>query len=694
VLGATYRVGVDIGGTFTDVVVVGPNGEWRVGKANSTPPTYVEGLLRGLYAAGVDAKDIRYFAHGTTVATNAVIERRGARTGLITTAGFEDVLEVARESWEVQWDYWWRPPPPLVHRLLRLGVKERIDASGEVLIELDKDSVREAIALLKDRGAEAIAVCLLHSYVNPCHEQSIRSILLKEDDSLPVYLSSEICPEVGEFERTSTTVVSAFVGPKLADYLSHLQTGLREKEYRGDISVMTSSGGVMTVSSARKAPAHLLHSGLAAGVMAGVEIARLTGESNLITLDIGGTSADMAVISNGVPRLIPEHSVSFNVPIRAPTVDVHTIGAGGGSIAWIDSGGALKVGPQSAGSSPGPVCYGQGGQEPTLTDALLVLGHLVTEGWADRYGWAIDLQAARNAINNRVGVPLAMSLVESADAIREVVLHNLVQAIRLVSIERGYDPRDFSLVAYGGAGPLVAVDVARELHIKRVIIPMVPGVTSALGLLQSDLRVDAVRSVVSRAEGLHFGELNVAHNTMVEEILGQLEGEGADRASIQISRFIDIRNYGQAHYITVPMAANESLSPATWERLVAKFDLEHEREYGYVMPITLRQRELANLRVVGLVPRERVSLAHRPPSADRPLRRQMTSAYFRGFGHLATTIVARDALVIGDTLPGPAIITQADTTTIVPPKTIARADKTGNLEIWSEEAASLKGVSR
>jgi N-methylhydantoinase A len=681
VSGEKYRVGVDIGGTFTDVIVVGPEGQWRAAKARSTPPTYVEGLLAGLRAAGVYAKDIQYFVHGTTVATNSVIQRRGARIGLITTSGFEDVLEVARETWEVQWDYWWHPPPPLVHRLLRLGVKERVDASGRVLTALDENSVCEAVGLLKDRGVEAIAVCLLHSYVNPQHERSILRTVRSIDDSLPVYLSSEICPEVGEFERTSTTVVSAFVGPRLSDYLSHLQSGLSGEGYQGDILIMTSSGGVMSVESARKAPAHLLLSGPAAGVMAGVEIARTSSERNMITLDIGGTSADMAVIYNGLPRLVSEYSVSFNVPTRVPTVDVHTIGAGGGSIAWIDAGGALKVGPQSAGSLPGPACYGQGGQEPTLTDALVVLGHLVTEGWAERYGWSLDEQAATDAIQDQIGDPLGMRLVESADAIREVVVHNLVQAMRLVTIERGYDPRDFRLVAYGGAGPLLAADVARELHIRRIFVPMVPGVTSALGLLQSDLRVDAVRSVVSRAEGLRFDELNATHSAMVAEIQRQLEREAGDRSSILISRFLDIRNYGQAHYITVAMAEHEILSAATWERLLKKFDAEHEREYGYVMPLTLRQRELANLRVVGVVPRERASLTPKHGASEKMVPRRSISAYFRGLGHLATALVARDSLIIDEEVRGPAIITQSDTTTVVPPMTTARVDQAGNLEI-------------
>ena len=681
--GAGYRVGVDIGGTFTDVVAIGPSGDWRMAKVRSTPPTYVEGVLDGLRAAGINAKDIRFFAHGTTVATNAVLERKGARTGLITTRGFEDVLEVARETWDVEWDYWWKPPPPLVHRLLRLGVGERVDASGRVLEPIKDGDVREAVALLKDRGAESIAVCLLHSYVNPTHEQSVRDVIRPLDGSLPVYLSSEVCPEVGEFERTSTTVVSAFVGPRLGDYLGRVQAGLGQEGYAGDLLVMNSSGGVMTVDSARQAPAQLLLSGPAAGVMAGVEIARQTGEGNQITLDIGGTSADMAVIYKGAPRQIPEWAVSFNVPIRLPTIDVHTIGAGGGSIAWIDSGGALKVGPQSAGSSPGPVCYGRGGQEPTLTDALLVLGHIVPEVWATQYGWSLDRQGAANAIESRIGGVLGMPLDEAADAIREVIIHNLVQAMRLVSIERGYDPRDFCLGAYGGAGPLVAADLARELHIRRTFVPVAPGVTSALGLLQSDVRVDAVRSVVSRAEGLRFDELNAAHRKMVGSILTQLERDGTDRSSVQIARFVDIRNYGQAHYITVPMVADEELSARTWERLVAEFDAEHEREYGYIMPITLRQRELANLRVVGLVPQERVS-PRRRETAPRAAARGTTSAYFRGFGHLATTVVSREGLKVDEVVRGPAIVTQPDTTTVVPPTAVARVDSAGNLEIsWT-----------
>lgn len=678
-----YRVGIDIGGTFTDVVVIGPGGEWRVAKARSTPPRYIEGVLEGLRATGIDIKAIGFFAHGTTVATNAVLERKGARTGLITTRGFEDVLEVARETWEVEWDYWWQPPSPLVHRLLRQGIGERVNAAGRVLAPLDDSDVREVFQLLKDRGAEAIAVCLLHSYVNPAHERRIRDVVRNLDQDVPIYLSSDVCPEVGEFERTSTTVVSAFVGPRLGDYLARVQEGLVQEGYRGDLLIMNSSGGVMTVEAARHAPAQLLLSGPAAGVIAGVEISRQTGEGNLITLDIGGTSSDMAVVYKGAPRLAPEWEVSFNIPIRLPTIDVHTIGAGGGSIAWIDSGGALKVGPQSAGSSPGPVCYGRGGQEPTLTDALLVLDHIVPDVWASQYGWQLDRQDAQRVIQKKIADVFAMSLDEAADAIREVIVHNLVQAMRLVSIERGYDPRDFSLVAYGGAGPLVAADVARELHIRSVFVPIAPGVTSALGLLQSDVRVEAVRSVVSRAEGLLFGELNEAHRGMVESILAQLQHEGFARSTVRVSRFVDIRNYGQARYITVPMPANDELSVPTWERLVEEFDVEHEREYGYVMPITLRQRELANLRVVAIVPTERASLrsGQRPSGPAGAPSRETTSAHFRGFGRLTTAVVPRAGLAPGDVVQGPAIVTQPDSTTVIPPTAGARVDHDGNLEI-------------
>lgn len=676
-----YRLGVDIGGTFTDVVLLGPDGHWSMVKVPSTPPTYVDGVINGIRAIGIDMDRVSFFSHGTTVATNAVLERKGSVTGLITTKGFEDVLEVARETWAVQYDYWWKPPSPLAHRLRRFGVSERVGHTGRVLEPLVERELQKIVSLLKDRNTESLAICLLHAYVNPMHERRVRDYILRLWPELPLYVSSEILPEVGEFERTSTTVVSAYIGPLLNTYLRQMETALIAQGYRGDIVVMNSAGGGMTSQSVRDTPARVLLSGPAAGVMAGMEISRQMARKNLITLDIGGTSADMSVIYNGQARLVPEWSVAFNIPVRMPHIDIHTIGAGGGSIAWVDSGGALRVGPQSAGASPGPACYGRGGQEPTLTDALLILGHIIPQVWEEQYDWSLNPNYAITAVGDRIAQPFGMSVDEAASAIREVTMHNLVQGMRLVSVERGYDPRDFGLVAYGGAGPLLATDIARELHIPRVYVPIFPGVTSAMGLLQCDLRMDAVRSVLSPGVRLDFEKLNTIHDEMVRGLLEHFMKQGVAETSIMITKQIDIRNYGQARYITVTMADGK-LSPAIWEGLLQQFDTAHMREYGYIMPVTLRQRELANLRVVGIVPVDRVPFygSYAKTTKNR-LSSQYVEAYFRGHGRIKTAFVVRSELEQGSRVQGPALIIQSDSSTVIPPGSSVEVDEFRNLVI-------------
>jgi N-methylhydantoinase A len=650
-------------------------------KVPSTPPAYVDGVVNGIQAIGISMDKVSFFSHGTTVGTNAVLERKGAITGLITTKGFEDVLEVAHETWEVQYDYWWKPPNPLAHRLRRLGVRERVNHLGKVLEPLVEGDLEETIDLLKYRDTESLAVCLLHSYVNPIHERRVRDCIKKAWPELPVYISSEILPEVGEFERASTTVVSAYIGPLMSAYLRQLEEALIAQGYRGDIVVMNSAGGGMTLPSVRDTPARALLSGPAAGAMAGVELSRLTGRENLITLDVGGTSADMALIYKGKARLVPEWSVAFNIPVRMPSVDIHTIGAGGGSVTWVDPGGGLRVGPRSAGASPGPACYGRGGIEPTLTDALLVLGHIIPEVWEEQYDWSLDAGKAAAAINDRIAQSFGMSVDEASSAIREVTLHNLVQGMRLVSVERGYDPRDFGLVAYGGAGPLLAADIARELHIPAVYVPILPGVTSAMGLLQCDLRMDAIRSVLSPGVRLDFAELNSMHNQMIRALLGHFKKQGTAETSVTVTRQVDIRHYGQARYLTLTMPDGE-LSPKTWEDLLEQFDAAHMREYGYIMPVTLRQRELANLRVVGVVPVERVPFRglNTDPGRFRHASRKV-HAYFRGHGRIESDCIVRSELKPGSRVQGPALIVQPDSTTVVPPGARVEVDESRNLAI-------------
>jgi N-methylhydantoinase A len=673
--GAGLTVGVDIGGTFTDVVVVAPDGSVRIAKAASTPPNYARGVLDGLEKLGVAGTEIGHFAHGTTAAVNAILTKNGARTGLLTTTGFRDVLEIRRGDRGDLFNYWWRPPEPLVRRPDRLQVRERIAFDGRIVEELNEDDVRDAVERFRARGMQAIAICFLNSFVNGEHELRAKEIVQELWPEVYVCTSVEIVPEILEFERTSTAVANAYVGPIMEGYLADLRSGLRDTGYEHEILVMASAGNVMTVDTALEVPISTATSGIAAGAMAGAAVSESVGRPNLLTLDIGGTSSDIALIWEGRPRLTTEWFIEFGVPIKLPSIDIHTIGAGGGSIASVDAGGVLNVGPASAGADPGPACYGRGGTRPTTTDAQVVLGRLDLDRWRELYGRELDVAAATAAIKEHVADPLGTTVVEAAEAILGVTVNNLVEAIRLVSVQRGYDPRQFALAAYGGAGPMYGVDVARALEIPEVVVPPAPGVTSALGLLQVDLAVRLQRSVLMSESAIDAERINRTFDEMEAEANEKLRKSGYEDASVR--RQVDIRYFGQSRYMTVDAPDGAWHDEAT-QAVIAAFNAEHEREYGYTMPPHISQVEIANLRVVAEVAIDKAQMVPARTEAGPETTRQ---AYFAETGFSDVPVHERSALEPGRTIAGPALIGQVDSLTVLPPGAVARVDDNGNLVI-------------
>jgi N-methylhydantoinase A len=667
-------IGVDIGGTFTDLVVVNERGEADVVKTASTPPDYSRGVLEALERLGISGSDIGRLVHGTTAALNAILTKTGAPTGLLTTAGFRDVLEIRRGDRGRLFDYWWRPPEPLVPRNNRIGVRERIAFDGSVVEPLREEDVVGAIRRFRARGLRSVAICFLNSFTNAEHEVRAREIVEREWPEAYVCASAEILPEILEFERTSTTVANAYVGPIMRGYLEDLVTGLQSRGYAREISVMASAGHVTGIEETLRVPIATAKSGVAAGAKAGAALGEDTGRPNLLTLDMGGTSSDIALVSNGRVRLSTEWLIEFGMPIKLPAVDIHSVGSGGGSIAWVDEGGILHVGPQSAGADPGPAAYGRGAGEPTTTDAQVVLGRLDLALWQEQYGWPLDAGAAEEAIRSRIAEPLELDVVAAAESVIEVTVSNLVDAIRLVSVQRGYDPRDFALAAYGGAGPMYAVDIARALEIPEVIVPPAPGVTSALGLLQVDLAAHAQRSLLVREHLLDAGAVSALFHELELQVTERVGGGGR----VEIERQVDVRYFGQSRYLTVSAPSGPWSAEAT-RAVIAAFTAAHEREYGYTMPASVSEVELVNLRVVASRPWNRVRLTAPPGGARLPS--ETRCVHFPGAALVETPVLDRARLGPGASVAGPAIIEQPDSTTVVPPEALATVGQCGELVI-------------
>ncbi|WP_421425333.1 MULTISPECIES: hydantoinase/oxoprolinase family protein [Agrobacterium] len=672
------RIGIDVGGTFTDFVVQNTaDGTVQYYKLSSTPSDPSEAILSGLARIvkefGFSASDVDYIGHGTTVATNMIIEERGAPTGLLTTRGFRDVLAIGRQSRPSLYDTTIPKASPLVERYCRLEVDERLSATGDVLLQLDEEQLRHQAERLIGAGVEAVAICFLHSYRNPVHEERALAVVQSVMPDAYISVSSKVLPEFREYERTSTTVLNAYVGPRMDRYLSRLSRGISEIGIPVEPMTIHSNGGVLSLESVRRLPVATCLSGPAAGVIGAAMVGMRAGMPNLVTFDVGGTSTDVALILDGRAlftsgRLVADH------PVKLPMVDIHVIGAGGGSIANVDDASALKVGPRSAGAAPGPAAYDRGGSLPTLTDANIALNRLDPVALL-RGRMPINRELALKAIKENVADPLDLSAEDAAYGILQVATANMSRAIRAVTTERGYDLDDLTLFAYGGAGPLHATEVARECGIKRVLIPQEPGTMCARGALLSDVSLDFVRTCLALANPESWTDVWALLRELQREGAAWLVGEKVAEESRRFNLAVDAHYRGQNFEITVPV---NDLDEAGLEIFKKKFGEAHEAEYGYDIPG--RDIEIVNCRVQAVGVTTKFEPArHQGGASVADAQIGQRPVFFGAEGWLDTPVYERSALPVGRSLPGPAVIDEMSSTTIVLPGQQATVDVAGNI---------------
>ncbi len=683
-----WRIGVDIGGTFTDVALVDDDsGSIGVAKALTTPGDFAKGVLDALGGAlrryGVTPSQVGLLVHATTVVTNAILEEKGARAALVTTRGFRDVLELRRSSRRDLYDLFQDPPSVLVPRRRRLEITERIGADGNVVTPLDENEIDSLIAEIKATNAEAIAVSLLFSFLNPGHEQKLGKRLRSAFPNMPVYLSSEVLPEIREFERTSTTAVCAYVGPILASYLARLGEATRGIGLP-PLYVMGSNGGVFEAAEGVAMPAMAVESGPAAGVVGAALIARQTGRPDLISFDMGGTTAKASLIRGGQYETTPEYEVGGGAsstkfmngsghPIRVPVIDLAEVSAGGGSIAWVDRAGALRVGPRSAGAEPGPVCYGRGGTEPTVTDCNLMLGYLGRQSLLAG-DMSIDHEAAERAITEKLAKPLGVDARSAAAAVIDVVNHAMAEALKIVSVQRGHDPRDFSLIAFGGAGPLHAAALADELGMAEVVCPPIPGAFSALGLVGTDLRRDYVRTVYVTTDTADPAQIEAAFESLEAEGRAMLDRAGIEPDRRRFERTADCRYARQSYELNVPVSSG-GIDPHAVHGIAEAFHERHARTYGHdnrgepVQVVSLR------LAAIGVIPP--LAIKQPPAAAGTAAVKGKRALWFRKTGEVEATVYDRTRMPEGLVATGPAVVESLDSTILVPPGWQARMDAQG-----------------
>ena len=683
----SWIIGVDVGGTFTDFYAVGSeNGAVRVAKRPSTRDNPGRAVLEGLgelAEAGVPLGDVQRLAHGTTVATNAIIQRRGGRVVLVTTAGFRDLLEIGRQIRPHMYDLYRDQPPPIVPRERRLEVEERITSGGRVVRPLGDAAITEVVGRLGEIEADACAVCLLFAFQNPDHESRLGAAIRAARPDLRVSLSSEVQPEFREFERCSTTVLNAWLQPVMDEYMASLEAGLAERVPHARIGINQSNGGLMSPARARALPVRTALSGPAAGVVGAIDAGARSGPRDLITLDMGGTSADVSLVRDLRADVALDRAVA-GLPIRLPSIDVQTVGAGGGSIAWFDRDGLLKVGPESAGADPGPACYGRGGTAPTVTDANLLLGRLSNRGLLGGR-MALDRERAAQAFAGVSG-ELGYGVERAAHGVVGVVVANMVRAIRTISVERGHDPRDFTLVAFGGAGPLHARDVADALGIREVLVPEVPGIVCAQGLVIADLKEDFVLGRRLELKTETAGELAAAVAELARRAEDWFREEAVPDADREVEIVFDARYVGQNFELRVPVASGPPAvldggpSPESIAAITARFFEVHDVAYGYHNPndpvevVNVRLTAFGRTRHVAAQGTAAGTTGAPPPDEIRPV-------WFGPHAPAQTPVFDRSRLRPGDEIVGPAIVEQLDATTVVHPGDRARVDGHANLNI-------------
>ncbi len=696
-----YFIASDVGGTFTDTILYDKE-EKRVfiSKVSTTPENQSIGTIRGiskiLNTQGLDARQIEAVNHGMTTGTNTVIQRRGAFSALITNRNFRDVLEIGRQNRPSLYNFFATREKPLVERENRFTIKGRINYRGEILENLDEKEVKRIALEIKRRKIRAVAICLLHSYINPAQEQRVKEIVTPILGDLSICISSEILPEYREYERFSTTVLNAYLMPVMHRYLTTLEEGLRGEDPalmmrigpKVPVMIMESSGGVMTAKIAREKPVYTVLSGPAGGVVASAFIGQLTGFQNLITIDMGGTSTDISLILNGKPILTSEGNIE-GIPIRVPIIDINAIGAGGGSIAWIDEGGALKVGPQSAEAVPGPACYDQGGDQPTITDANVIFGRIDPSYFLGGE-MMLNPEKSKEVIEEKLCRPLKMDLLTAVRGIIQVANANMVRGIRVVSVERGYDPRDFTLIPYGGAGPLHAVALAKELKIPKVLVPPIPGILSAMGMLISDIRHDFVLTRIIPISKASPDVLEPVFQDLQQKAVDMLRREGVEQKDTTLLKYVDVRYVGQSFEIRVKFEGDVCTAEHIQE-LVRNFHVEHEKRYGHKdlnAPV-----ELVNFRVEGIGKRESIFLREIPSGkADPPMEslKSIRKVYFEEKQtFLDTRIFERERLLAENVIEGPAVVEESNATTLIHPGMAGKVDSYGAILITIPDGTNL-----
>lgn len=683
----THRIAIDVGGTFTDLVVSNPDGSARTLKLLSTPDDYSRAIADGLgrlFADGAtDPKSVSSLVHAFTVATNALLMGKGARVALLTTKGFRDILEIARLRMPQLYNMDWDKPRPLVPRRLRFEIDERIGAEGEVVQPLDASSVLSALEKIRRMEADSVAVCLLHAYANPVHEQAVMELLRRQAPDLSISASHQVLPEIREYERTSTTVVNAFVKPVVDRYLAAVEGGIQRLDIAAPLMVMQSSGGIARADNARAFPAYCVESGPAAGAIGAAALGELLGEANIIAFDMGGTTAKACLIEGGEPRLTDEMEVGAGINIgqrllggggylvRSPTIDLAEIGAGGGSLAWIDRGGALRVGPESAGADPGPACYGRGGVRPTVTDANVILGFLNQSHLLDG-DMPIDSEAARTAIQTHIADPLGLSVQEAAYGIHSVANAAMTRAIQAVSSEIGRSPKEFAMVAFGGNGAVHGATLAAHAGISDVIIPPASGVFSALGLLFARIQHRLVAVYWHDVEYVDCAVLNQRVQKLLHDASELMSAEGVPAAHVDLQLVLDMRYAGQSSELGIPIQ-HPVVSRQMLVDAVEQFHQEHDRTYGYasrdervqIVNLRLRARSMDRHDHLPVPSALRSRKANGTVSVDRPV-------YFGERGWMTTPVIRRSDL--GEApRQGPLVVEEYDTTIIVPPDATAQA---------------------
>ncbi|MCU1806368.1 hydantoinase/oxoprolinase family protein [Cytobacillus firmus] len=675
------RVATDIGGTFTDLVYVNEEGEIGVAKSHTTPPNFEKGVIDVIEKSGIDQTAIQTFIHGTTVIINALTERKGVKTGLITTKGFRDVLEIARGNRPDLFNVRYQKPVPFVERYLRQEVEERLNYKGEVLSSLNKERLKEIIQYFKEQEVEAIAVAYLHSYVNPAHEIETVNMVKELWPEVAVTASHEVTKEWREYERTSTTVLNSYVKPIAASYVNRLHNKLIENETDSQNYIMQSNGGTTTFNSAKQTPINMVESGPVAGIYGAAVLGEILDEKNIIAFDIGGTTAKCSLINQGEVKVSTDYFIEKNersagYPIKVPVVDIVEIGNGGGSIAWIDGAGSLKVGPQSAGALPGPVAYGQGGTEPTTTDANLITGRLSPEN----FDYEVDLDKVKAAIKEKVADHFGMSVEDAALGIIRIANSNMLNALKLISVRKGHNPREFSLVAFGGGGSMHAPALAKELGVKKVIVPVASSVFSAWGMLMTDLRHDYIQTYIRRLNQLDPSELNKEWNSIETQALKQYQEEGVSEDDVLFTRFADIRYLGQEHTVKVPVP-NGEWSEETISEVVERFGDLHEQHYTFKLEGTPTEIVNLHLTAFGKVLKPELKRLTSTSSDAHEAYKETRPVYFEESGWVETKVYYRSLFGKGMKISGPAIVEEPSASTVIYPDQSLTVDEYGNLII-------------